>query len=274
MLRVASIVCPSVKAFPWRRKWWARSSVALVGLDPTMNPNPASSRASRFPADNMPASATTITSLTWWRSAKPVRTGTRVLVSALFPSNTCTSSGNPEAVVSRPTVTWGSTRRSLLIPTLRSRSSMSVSKWSVVKSYNTIANPPPSTAWGVAGGRDHRAVVAFDHPFQATHERHPGRSGHTELGQHPHRVGFAGRLDDPGQHQRLERVVEDLTEPQLLIDRLERLPHDQRRGALHEGHPERPATGGGGADRQHVLADGQPGLRRLQQQRELGIVMS
>src|SRR4051794_33221627 len=260
MLRVASIVCPSVKAFPWRRKWWARSSVALVGLDPTMNPNPASSRASRFAADNMPASATTITSLTWWRSAKPVRTGTRVLVSALFPSNTCTSSGNPEAVVSRPTVTWGSTRRWLAHPDLAEPVldvGFEVECGQVVQHHR---QPATVDGVGVAGGRDHRAVVAFDHPFQATHERHPGRSRHTELGQHPHRVGFAGRLDDPGQHQRLERVVEDLTEPQLLIDRLERLPHDQRRGALHEGHPERPATGGGGADRQHVLADGQPVL--------------
>ena len=35
-------------------------------------------------------------------------------------------------------------------------------------------------------------------PFQGAHERHSRRTGHAELGKHPHRVGLARRLDDPG----------------------------------------------------------------------------
>ena len=58
----------------------------------------------------------------------------RVLVSALLPSNRCTASGNPARSVSSPTVTCGSTRRSLDMPTLRSSSSRWVSKYSVVTS--------------------------------------------------------------------------------------------------------------------------------------------
>src|SRR5689334_21474492 len=196
MVRVASIVCPSVNAFPWRRKWSARSSLALVGLDPTMNPNPASSRASRFAADNIPASATTIRSLTWWRSAKPFRTGIKVLVSALLPSNTCTSSGNPEAVVRRPTVTWGVDPAFLAHPDLAEpvlHIGLEVQCRQVIPHHR---QPATIDGVGVAGGRDHRAVVAFDGPFQAAHERHPGRSWHAELGQHPDGVCFAGRLDD------------------------------------------------------------------------------
>jgi hypothetical protein len=61
---------------------------ALVIRDPTMKENPASCRELRFTADNMPASATTTMSLTPCRSWKACRTGMRVRVSALFPSNT------------------------------------------------------------------------------------------------------------------------------------------------------------------------------------------
>ena len=43
-----------------------------------------------------------------------------VVVSAVFPSNRWTSSGNPVGSTSSPTWTCGSTRCSLLIPTLRS----------------------------------------------------------------------------------------------------------------------------------------------------------
>ena len=99
-----------------------------------MNRNPLSSKASRFAADSIPASATTTMSRAWWRSRNRVRTGIRVLVLALLPSNRSTSSGNPVAVVSSPTVTCGSIRCSLLIPTLRSLSSRPASKCSDVTS--------------------------------------------------------------------------------------------------------------------------------------------
>src|SRR5450756_3190108 len=60
-----------------------------------MKENPASSRALRFAAESIPASATTTMSVTPWRAWNAVSTGIRVVVSALLPSNRCTSSGNP-----------------------------------------------------------------------------------------------------------------------------------------------------------------------------------
>src|SRR5215218_1258893 len=176
-----------------------------------MNAKPASSRASRFAADSIPASATTTTSATWCRSAKPVRTGIRVLVSALLPSNRCTSRGNPDPVVSRPTVTWGSTRCSLLIPTLRSLSSTSLS----VEGGEVILHQGQPALPGrmrVARLGDHGAVVPLDHPFEAPHECDPGWARHAELGQHPDSVGLTGRLDDPGEHERLEGLIGELVE--------------------------------------------------------------
>lgn len=73
-------------------------------------------------------------SCAWWRPRNRVRTGIRVVVSALLPSNRSTSTGNPVAVVSSPTVTCGPARCSLLIPALRSLSSRSASKGSDVTS--------------------------------------------------------------------------------------------------------------------------------------------
>ena len=99
-----------------------------------MKENPASSTALRFAADSIPASATTTMSCTPCRSWKACRTGMRVRVSALFPSKQCTSSGKPAASTSSPIWICGSTRRSLLIPTLRSWSSFSISKYNVVQS--------------------------------------------------------------------------------------------------------------------------------------------
>jgi len=57
-----------------------------------------------------------------------------VVVSAVFPVNACTSSGNPFGVTSSPTTIWGSTRLSLLIPTFRRSSSSSATKYKVVTS--------------------------------------------------------------------------------------------------------------------------------------------
>jgi hypothetical protein len=52
----------------------------------------------------------------------------------LVPSKQCTSSEMPAASTSSPIWICGSTRRSLLIPTLRSWSSFSISKYNVVQS--------------------------------------------------------------------------------------------------------------------------------------------
>jgi hypothetical protein len=107
-----------------------------------MNPNPASSSAFRFAAESIPASATTTMSCAPWRCANALSTGIRVVVSALLPSNRCTSSGNPAGSTKSPAWTCGPARCSLLIPTLRNSSSSSRSKCSVVTSQGTSAAVP------------------------------------------------------------------------------------------------------------------------------------
>jgi hypothetical protein len=61
-------------------------------------------------------------------------TGSMVLVSALFPSNAETISGNPSCPVSRPIVICGSNRRSLEKPGSRNPSPRSASKYRVLTS--------------------------------------------------------------------------------------------------------------------------------------------
>ena len=115
-----------------------------------MKENPASSSAFRFAADNIPASATTtrFRPVTSNLPANASSTGKNVLVSALFPSKQWIASGNPVVVTSKPTRICGSTRRSLLIPTLRRSSSCSASNHNVVQSYMIIAKPaPPAVTW-------------------------------------------------------------------------------------------------------------------------------
>ena len=77
-----------------------------------MNDSPAASMSFWFASDTIPASATTVTSGSWCAAMKDSMTGSMVLVSALFPSNALTMSGNPSALVSRPMVICGSSRRS------------------------------------------------------------------------------------------------------------------------------------------------------------------
>jgi hypothetical protein len=86
----------------------------------------AASIAFWFASEIMPASATIVTSGSWWAVMKDSITGSIVLVSAMFPSNADTISGNPSAPVSSPIVICGSSRRSLENPLSR--------------------NPPPSSA--------------------------------------------------------------------------------------------------------------------------------
>ena len=66
----------------------SRSPGALVMREPTMNDNPKASRALRFDAESMPASAATTIEAPFkpWRSMKLVTIGTMVVVSAVLPS--------------------------------------------------------------------------------------------------------------------------------------------------------------------------------------------
>ena len=98
---------------------------------PRMNDSPAASIAFWLASDIMPASATTVTSVSWWAAMNALITGSIVAVSALLPSNASTVSGNPVASVSSPMVICGSRRRSLENPGSRNPSPVSVSKYSV-----------------------------------------------------------------------------------------------------------------------------------------------
>jgi hypothetical protein len=93
-----------------------------------MNESPAASMAFLFASDTIPASATTVTSASWWAAMNASMVGSMVLVSALLPSKASTINGNPVASVSSPMVICGSRRRSLENPGSRKPSPWSVSK--------------------------------------------------------------------------------------------------------------------------------------------------
>ena len=73
---------------------------------------------------------------------------------------------------------------------------------------------PVTDGVGEASGRDLVAVSAFLSPGQAPEHRAQRRVRHTELVQHPQRVGLARGFHDPRQHQRLERLIAQGIEPQ------------------------------------------------------------
>ena len=75
-----------------------------------------------FAADTIPASATIVTSGSWWAAMNDVIVGIIVSVSALLPSNASSMSGNPRWSVSSPIVICGSRRRSLENPDSRNPS--------------------------------------------------------------------------------------------------------------------------------------------------------
>ena len=118
-----------------------------------MNDSPAASIARLFASETMPASATTVTSASWWAAMNARIVGSIVVVSALLPSNASTISGNPDASVSRPMVICGSSRRSLENPGSRNPSPASVSKYSVDTSYSTSDAGPSAGVRGAGRGQ-------------------------------------------------------------------------------------------------------------------------
>ena len=89
---------------------------------PRMNDRLAASMACLLLAEIMPASATMVTSGSWWAVMNARMVGSMVVVSAVLPSNASTISGNPAASVSSPMVICGSSRRSLENPGSRNPS--------------------------------------------------------------------------------------------------------------------------------------------------------
>jgi hypothetical protein len=93
-----------------------------------MNDSPEACRAIWLASEIIPASATTVTSVSWWAALKALITGSMVAVSALLPSKASSANGNPAASVSSPMVICGSRRLSLENPGSRNPSAASVSK--------------------------------------------------------------------------------------------------------------------------------------------------
>ena len=67
-----------------------------------MNDNPAACSATWLASEIIPASATTVTSVSWWAALNALITGSMVAVSALLPSKASTVSGNPRGVGEQP----------------------------------------------------------------------------------------------------------------------------------------------------------------------------
>ena len=120
---------------------------------PRMNDSPAASIARWLASEIMPASATTVTSGSWWAVMKASITGSIVFVSAMLPSNAWTISGNPARSVSRPMVICGSRRRSLENPLSRNPSPVSVSKYERRDVVEHQAGRAQARVGGARGGQ-------------------------------------------------------------------------------------------------------------------------
>ena len=96
--------------------------------------------------------------------------------------------------------------------------------------------PPRTAGVGHTGLADLVAVVTLHAPVQAAEDRPQSRRGHADLVQDADRVGLARRLDDPRQHQPLERLVADDGEPQALVGAAQHIPQQPA------AHPRDPRT--------------------------------
>ena len=122
---------------------------------------------------------------------------------------------------------------------MRSSSSFSASKYSVVTSYKIRLSPPVSPAWAkhLVAIRSRCppgpicGEVALKCPVR--HHLRP------EISQHPQRVGLAGWLGDPGDHQVPEHRIVDHVEAEPVIQ-----PRPARHTAAAQARPHRAAWPG------------------------------
>ena len=87
-----------------------------------------------------------------------------------------------------------------------------------------------------AGRRHAAAVVPVDAAGQRPEHRAQRRTLDADIAQHPQRVGLRGGLDDPPQHQVLERLITDDVEAEPVIGLSQHIPQQQR------GRPDHPAA--------------------------------
>jgi hypothetical protein len=241
-----------------------------------MNDSPAPSIAFWFAAEIIPASATTVTSVSAWALMNAMMVGSIVAVSARLPSNASTISGNPAASVSSPIVICGSRRRSLREPRLAEPLGgvgLEVQRGHVVE--HQARRPEPGVRSTCGGQAAPPGVVGIT--LQPALERRVGDGVDPGLGQHPQAVVLTGRLDDPGQHQLPEHLVSGGggVQAELLVGRAQRVPQRRHPG---RGDRQRPRTGrrqGLGVDPEVELAlpTGQPLPRdRLERLHRLGVM--
>src|SRR5665647_730002 len=180
-----------------------------------MKENPASSRALRFAAESIPASATTTRSVTSCRLPNALSTGISVVASALYPSNRCISRGNPPGSTRSPTCTCGSTRCSLLIGDPAPVVLLTVLE---VQGRHVIEHQdgPPARADRVRprGRGQLPAVVAGLRAGQGPEQGPQTDRRCSDLLQDSHDLSLRCRLHDPCQDHRPEPVITQHVEPE------------------------------------------------------------
>ena len=186
---------------------------------PRMNDNPAACSAIWLASEIIPASATTVTSVSWCVDLKVLMIGSIVAVSARLPSKAATVGGNPVASVSRPRVIWGFQAAFLGTPA-RNPSPASVSKQGGYVEHHQRRRPQSGVLCARGGQRLPPPGLGIDR--QATLDGGVRGRLDTDFAQHPARIDFAGRLDDPRQHQITKHGV-------ALGDRLKSQPPGRRR---------------------------------------------
>ena len=177
---------------------------------------PSSSRASRLAAESIPASAATTIGVPsrLWRAGKLVMIGTIVVVSAVLPSKQPISKGNPGAVHQQSDDNLRIDPAFLGVADLAQLVfvfGLEIQRGDVVQQQAT----------------DRRSHVHVVKAFRGDHITIAGRRGSCghggqsscrtprlpQISQHPQRVGLAGRLDDPGDHQIPEHRIADPSNP-------------------------------------------------------------
>ena len=204
---------------------------------PRMNDNPAASIARRLASETIPASATTVTSRSWWAAMNAVIVGSMVVVSARLPSNASTISGNPVASVNKPDGDLRLEPAFLGEPRLAEPVTgvgLEVQRGHVVEHQRGRSQPGVGRARRGDPLPPLRLGVAGQPPVEGPIRRRLD----ADLAEHPQAVGLAGRLDDPGQHQVPEHRVPagGLVEPEQLIRPAQPVPqmphprgHDRQR---------------------------------------------
>jgi len=116
----------------------------------------------------------------------------------------------------------------------------------------------PGRAAGHARLGDLVAVATAHAPVQAAEDRPQPRRGHADLVQDADRVGLGRRLDDPRQHQPLERLVADRVEPEPFVGAGQHVPQQPA------AHPRDLRTGAGTRAGAHARAGGRVARREVE----------